>query len=223
MITKYNLTHEQQLQLLLPIGLMNSSEIYVNILTIWLKNGLPNENLAKQFFQTTEILYNHLEDVEYPRIPPLKERVHWNEFVTKKNFDILQSEIKSAQLKTTTQKIIDQMSKITFLTTERSNQILQVSILAGMVTNTYHNIANQNTKLAGVKHYFGSLKIYSNQKITVLLKNLPNVLNMPGQRIESILDNWGNGGGDYRDIIYKNMDIYDVTEAGTLIIISKHS
>ena len=113
--------------------------------------------------------------------------------------------------------------KITFLTEERANQILQVSILSGVISNTSHNIANQNTNSLGVKHYLKSVNVSGNQKITVLMKNLPKILQMPGQRIESILENWGNSGNNYFDIVYDTMDIYDVTVDGNLVVISKHS
>ena len=223
-VTKYNLTLEQQVQLLLPIGLMNSSEIYVTTLTIWLQEGVPNQNLAAEFFKTALMLYKHVEDVMYPRVDPMTKDVNWNQYVSENNLKILQTELNIAEETKTTQKIIDRMArKITFLTKERANQILQVSILSGVISNTSHNIANQNTNSLGVKHYLKSVNVSGNQKITVLMKNLPNILQMPGQRIESILENWGNSGNDYFDIVYDTMDIYDVTVDGNLVVISKHS
>ena len=80
---------------------MNSSEIYVTTLTIWLQEGVPNQNLAAEFFKTALMLYKHVEDVMYPRVDPMTIDVNRNHYVSENNLKILQTELNIAEEKNT--------------------------------------------------------------------------------------------------------------------------
>lgn len=218
----YNLSRKQQIQLLIPVGFMNSCQFYVEILSHWIDNGIPKQNMAIAFFEVLQRSHNNINNQKYPRILPLPKNITWKDTDFDTVTELLIHELDIAEEKNTTQKIIDRISKsIPYLTRERANNILQVAVLSGVVKNTYHNIANHCTHSTGVNHYFKSLNVIGNQKVEMMIKNLPNVIGLPGQRIESILDNIGNCGYDYYDMIHKSMDLYNVTTESKLIVVAK--
>jgi hypothetical protein len=190
----------------------------------WCETNIPEGNLFTALMTTLFHHFGSLDNTKFPRIPRQKNRFNLEEILQSNAVDILKQEIECANKKNTTQKIIDRMAlRIPGINQESANTILQVAVLSKIVTNTKHNIGNQNLECKGVIRYLTSLGVTNKQHRTTVLRNIPNVLNMPGQRLESSMDSFGSIHEDYVDIIYDGMELYDVKPNGHLVTIFTHS
>ena len=148
--------------------------------------------------------------------------------LTKKLVDIsvnnLQEQIDKANKSEYTQKIIETLSDsmdeggVYGVCMETANNILQVAIMTGLVTNTSHAVCNHNAENYGKIVQLKELDVKTPQLREQLTRNLPYIMDITGQQLSGYLDVMGYNkiGFNIYDLHYSNMIYYDYDKYGNI-------
>ena len=230
LIKNHHISKEQHLEMLLPIGWLNSSEIYAFVLFHWNQYGIPLKNLTMEFVNKANEKYKSLIDTTYPRHYLSSDgSTGLTEDLLSISLHNLQIQIEKANNTQYTQKVIEALSKPVEkggaygVCMETANNIIQVAIMTGLVHNTSHAIGSHNSERYGAKQKLKDLNVTTQQKRESLMRNIPSLLDITGQQLSGFLDVLGYEKINFKlyDIHYTNMIYYDYDKKGNIIEIKK--